>query len=445
MKLPLRRNPGNEPTLTPDPQRPAGAPAQASSSAAPHAARAATPAGSRPLLVYVHFPWCLEKCPYCDFVSEKIDRNAIDHEAYENAVLRELDARTSEPDRLGSRHLVSVFFGGGTPSLWATESLGRVLRGIQARFPAAPGSEVEVTVECNPSSLDEAKARALRDVGVNRLSVGVQSLSKDRLAFLGRLHDERGALAALEGAVRSGMPRISGDLLFGVSGQTPTVAGQEAARIAATGVTHVSAYNLTIEAGTKFGELARRGRLPLADEGLMVESFFAVEGALAATGLGHYEVSNYGAAGHESRHNLGYWRGVDYLALGTAAVGALSENENPATATRYRNHPDVRKYVRAAATTNPNNVWTTGGVTHTTELLDGETRLRERIMLGLRLAEGVDLDEAASDLAVSPWSASRAAAATRLVSRGRLLRARGRLTLPREAWIFADGIAAELF
>ena len=395
----------------------------------------------------MHFPWCLEKCPYCDFVSEKIDRAAIDHAAYEGAVLRELTARTTgDDDRFGPRRLVSVFFGGGTPSLWATASLGRVLSAIRARFPSLPGDpEVEITVECNPSSLDEDKARALRDVGVNRVSVGVQSLAKERLSFLGRLHDDEGALAALHGAVRSGMPRVSGDLLFGVSGQSPEEAAIEAGRIADTGVTHVSAYNLTIEAGTKFGELARRGRLPLADEGRMVDSFFAVEAALAAKGLGHYEISNYGAAGDESRHNLGYWRGTEYLALGTAAVGALARTGDPSGAVRYRNHPDVRKYLVACGSAHPDNVWTCGGVTHTTEALDGETRLRERIMLGLRLREGLDLGEAADALHVSAWPPDRERAASKLVARGRLIRSGDRLSVPPSAWIFADGVAAELF
>jgi oxygen-independent coproporphyrinogen-3 oxidase len=380
-------------------------------------------------------------------VSEKIEREAIDHEAYERAVLAELAARTTGPrDYVGERRLVSVFFGGGTPSLWATGSLGRVLAAIRARFPNQPGDpEVEVTVECNPSSLDEDKARALREVGVNRLSIGVQSLAKERLSFLGRLHDDRGALAALEGAVRSGIERVSGDLLFGVVGQSPAEAASEAARIAATGVTHVSAYNLTIEAGTKFGELARRGRLPLADESHMVDSFFAVEQALGQAGLGHYEISNYGAPGDESRHNLGYWRGSDYLALGTAAVGALSHPGSPTEATRYRNHPDVRKYVKASASVDPDNVWIAGGVTHTTEELDPLTRLRERIMLGLRLREGLDVEAAANALGLEAWTDDRERATKKLVARNRLLRAGGRLTVPPNAWIFADGVAAELF
>jgi putative oxygen-independent coproporphyrinogen III oxidase len=419
---------------------------------------ASAPPGSRrtetdsaaPLLVYVHFPWCLEKCPYCDFVSEKIEREAIDHEAYERAVIRELEARTVGPEaerRLGRRRLVSVFFGGGTPSLWATASLGRVLAAIRARFdePAPGEPPLEVTVECNPSSLDQEKATALADVGVTRLSIGVQSLAKDRLAFLGRLHDDRGALAALEGAVRSGIGRVSGDLLFGVAGQSPEVAADEARRIADTGVTHVSAYNLTIEAGTKFGQLAKKGRLPLADEGHMVESFFAVEAALGSRGLGHYEISNYGAPGCESRHNLGYWRGLDYLALGTAAVGALAERRNTHDALRYRNDPDVRKYVRAAAEAHPDNVWMAGGVTHTVEELDAETRLRERIMLGLRLREGLDLEAAAAALGVAAWTQDREKAAKKLIARGRLRQNEGRLQVPPEAWIFADGVAAELF
>ena len=397
--------------------------------------------GAEPLLVYVHFPWCLEKCPYCDFVSYRTERPAIDHEGYADAVIAELDARADRLSR-SSRpfELASVFFGGGTPSLWRSQALGRVLSAIVRKLPTT--LDVEVTVECNPTSLEEDHARALHDVGVGRVSIGVQALDDQRLAFLGRLHDAEGGLRAIERAVRAGIPRVSGDLLYGVHGQSAEVASEEAGRIADAGATHVSAYNLTIERGTRFGELARRGRLPLADDGDMVTSFFSVDDALAARGLGHYEISNYGAPGQESRHNLGYWRGHAYLGLGCAAVGAVPDGERHV---RYRNSPLPARYVEAARATRGEDLVREGDLVEQIEELTPSMRLRERIMLGLRLASGIDLATAAREVGAEAWPRERQRAAEKLAQRGRLVRDGDLLRVPRESWVFADDTAACLF
>ncbi|HVZ34197.1 MAG TPA: radical SAM protein, partial [Polyangiaceae bacterium] len=173
--------------------------------------------------VYVHFPWCIKKCPYCDFLSIPTAQEDIPHARYADAVLAELEARRVE---LGERRLRSVFFGGGTPSMWKSRELGRVLRGIRATFDAG-GATPEITVECNPGSLGPDKARALLDAGVNRLSIGVQALDDARLRFLGRWHDAARALTSVEAAVRSGMPRVSADLIYGVAEQTPESAAAE--------------------------------------------------------------------------------------------------------------------------------------------------------------------------------------------------------------------------
>src|SRR5258708_16594846 len=161
--------------------------------------------------VYVHFPFCLAKCPYCDFTSYAAPRHAIDHAGYADAVIGELDMRLAA---FAGRRVESIFFGGGTPSLWEPHELGRVLD--HAFAVLAPHGEVEVTVECNPTSLDEDRARALVAVGVNRLSIGVQSLRDERLRFLGRLHDSDGGRAAVRAAMRAGVPRVSADLIFGL-------------------------------------------------------------------------------------------------------------------------------------------------------------------------------------------------------------------------------------
>ncbi len=390
----------------------------------------------KPIGVYVHFPWCLKKCPYCDFVSFAKDRADIDHAGYADAVLAEIALRR---EALQGRQLRSVFFGGGTPSLWAPSELGRVLRAILET--AGGGEDVEITVECNPTSLDEEKARALRDQGVNRLSVGVQGLDPERLRFLGRLHDADGGLASVEAALRSGMPRVSADLIYGVAtgaeAPSPTQAAAEVDRVAATGVTHVSAYSLTIEPGTQFGELARKGRLPIAPDDAVAEAFFAIEATLEARGLAHYEISNYARPGHEARHNLGYWRGTDYLGLGCAAFGTIGDAAGHAV--RYRNLPDPARYAKAAL----------GGglaaLVESEEPLDPETRLRERIMLGLRLRDGFNLEGSARELGIAAWTDDRRRAADKLVARGDLTVEGGHLRLSPRARVYADGITAALF
>jgi oxygen-independent coproporphyrinogen-3 oxidase len=397
------------------------------------------PAGSESsrgaaLGVYVHFPWCLRKCPYCDFVSFEADRASIDHAGYADAVLAELEARRGA---FAGHRLETVFFGGGTPSLWDPAELGRVLRAVfEAAGARAP--EVEVTVECNPSSLDGPRAAELRAAGANRLSVGVQGLDRARLELLGRLHDAGGALRAVREALAE-VPRVSADLIYGVATergvQEPAAAAAEARVVAATGVGHVSAYALTIEARTRFGELARQGRLPLADDAVMAESFVAVGDALAELGLERYEISNFARPGEEARHNLGYWRGRDYLGLGCGAFGTLGDADG--SARRYRNSPNVDRYLARARAGD--------FAPHEEERLDPATRLRERIMLGLRLREGVDLEAAAAELGAEAWPEERRRTAERLEAEGKLAIDGGRLRVPPPAWCFADGIAADLF
>jgi putative oxygen-independent coproporphyrinogen III oxidase len=393
--------------------------------------------------VYVHFPWCLAKCPYCDFVSYVAP--AIDHGGYADAVLRELESRAPS---FAGRRVESVFFGGGTPSLWEPRELGRVLDGIRRQL-GVTGDGLEITVECNPTSLDEERARALRGAGVNRLSIGVQSLTDERLRFLGRLHDASGARAAVRGAIAAGMPRVSADLIFGLPEQSPDEARREALELADLGVAHLSAYQLTIESGTRFGELARRGRLPLADDGQVAASFVAIDEALGERGFRHYEISNYARPGEEARHNVGYWQGHEYLGLGCGAYGFARDEDDrrmasgargAVTGTRWRNEVVPEKYVAATVPVEGRSV-----AGSSDEPLDGETLLRERIMLGLRMSDGIDLDAIALDLGIEPWTQDRKRAATWLEERGRIERAGGHLRIPPAAWLWTDDTAARLF
>jgi putative oxygen-independent coproporphyrinogen III oxidase len=396
--------------------------------------------------LYVHFPWCLAKCPYCDFVSYATPREAIDHVGYADAVIRELDARAAFVR--GTRPLVlgSVFFGGGTPSLWEAVELGRVLAAAKERFEVA--GDLEVTVECNPTSLDRARAEALHAVGVDRLSIGTQSLRQDQLKFLGRLHDASGARAAIDGALASGIPRVSTDMIFGLPGQTPEDARDQATTLADLGLAHLSCYQLTIEPGTQFGELAKRGRLPLADDGLVAESFLAIDEALSGRGLAHYEISNYARPGEEARHNLGYWRGEEYVGVGCGAFGMLREGDagdGAARGLRYRNAIDPRKYVEATREVKSDRVGEGDGLSLSSEPLDGEALLRERIMLGLRLATGIDLGAHGRALGVEGWTPERTREVLRLASRGRVVREGDCLRIPRGGWLWTDDTAARLF
>lgn len=394
----------------------------------------------KPLLVYVHFPWCLEKCPYCDFVSYKTTREAIDHDAYADAVLRELEARRPW---LEGHALASIFLGGGTPSLWSPSAIARVLETIQRAFPARDVGELEITAECNPSSLDRARARDLVSAGVGRLSIGVQSLDVEQLKFLGRLHDPDGALRAVEAGVAEA-PRVSADLIFGLPGQSPDEAAAHASRLVDLGLSHLSAYALTIEPGTRFGELARRGRLPMATDDAQADAFLAIEAALGERGLAHYEVSNYARPGQEARHNLGYWRGASYLGLGVAAYGCGPTADG---AIRYRNATDPERYVEGTRAVHVGAPGLDDRVTVSVEPLDRETLLRERIMLGLRLAEGLDLRAAAEELGLDAEQVFRARERelARLTREGALAIDGARLRIPAARRLATDGIAARLF
>lgn len=372
-----------------------------------------------PTSAYVHFPWCLQKCPYCDFATRATDRSAIPHEEYADAVIRELSLHR---DELADRVLVSIFFGGGTPSLWDPRALGRVLDAIRSGFSTL-SPFLEVSVECNPSSLDLPRARALIERGVNRLSVGVQALDDASLRFLGRLHDTDGALAAVDAALTAA-PRASADLIFGLPGRRPDDAARDAEALVAHGLRHVSAYALTIEPATQFGALAKKGKLPLAPEDDVADGALAVTRTLAARGLAHYEVSNHATPGEESIHNLHYWRGGDYLGLGAGAVGLLSTQ-------RWRNDPDGLAYIAGA------------GIVER-ETLSPEDRIHEALMLGLRTSEGIDLGTIAARVGVDP-APSREQRVERLVGRGDLVRDGDRLKVPEGKWFVLDSIVRQLF
>jgi putative oxygen-independent coproporphyrinogen III oxidase len=391
-------------------------------------------ANEPPLGVYVHFPWCLQKCPYCDFYSLATERAAIPHRAYADAILCELERRAPELDE--PPPLGSIFFGGGTPSLWEPRELGRVLRRILELFPSR--GSVEVTAECNPSSFDERRAAELLEAGINRVSLGAQSLDAERLAFLGRLHDGAGALGAVRTALRAGFSRVSADLIFGVSGQSPEAARDEARAVAELGPTHVSAYALTIEPGTRFGQLAKAKSLPLLSDDLVARSFELVAETLEGMGFAHYEISNFAREGHYAEHNLAIWRGGTYVGIGAGAWGTV---RTAGSLLRYRNAPAVDRYQAATAGA---PLWSVSPLVSDTEHIQPSTSVIERLLLGLRLAEGVDLDVLSRATGTAVRTPERERAIEALVQKQRLIRDGTRVRIPKHAWLFSDAVIREL-
>lgn len=405
--------------------------------------------------LYVHFPWCLKKCPYCDFLSVAVPsdvpgqplsaeqaRARLPHEAYADAVIAELQRRlsTAWPDGEYPK-LRSVFIGGGTPSLWHPGALARVLAAVRESFNVSQDSNLEITVECNPTSIDEAHVEQLLLAGVNRVSIGVQALDNDRLEFLGRLHDSSGGLQAVRTAIQAGMPRVSADLIFGVYRQTPEKALSDVMQIAETGVGHISAYSLTIEPGTRFGALDAKGKLPLLDDALVAESFEQVSTALEQIGFEHYEISNYAKPGLRSEHNQGYWLGRDYLGLGTGAYGTIQfEDER----IRYRNQISPERYLET---------WTArplppfepfGEKLADSERISPDEAVQEGLLLGLRLKDGFELESLAQLRGATALPPERAKNLEKLCAEGRIRRIGNRLSLPKNEWIFADRTIREL-
>lgn len=275
---------------------------------------------------------------------------------------------------------------------------------------------------------------------MNRVSLGVQSLRAEHLQFLGRLHDRDEALRAIAIA-QEAVPRVSADLMFGMPAQRTLAAEIEA--VVATGVEHVSAYSLTIEPGTQFGELHRLGKLQVMDDDGAAALFELAEERFAAHGLQHYEVSNYARAGAEARHNLHYWRGGDYLGLGAAAVGALSENAPGAR--RWRNEPEGDRYIAKVNAFKPlDSQDNLECLEEEVEQLDAQDRIREALMLGLRTTEGVDLATLGARVGVDPRQ-GREAALARALERGLLVAKGERVYVPRREWLRLDSIVADLF
>ncbi len=321
--------------------------------------------------VYVHWPFCKSKCPYCDFNSHVRDK--IDGDAWKNALLREIDHYAALTP---GKRVTSVFFGGGTPSLMDPSLAGSVLERIATRWAIA--DEPEITLEANPNSSEAAHFAAFKAAGVNRLSIGVQALDDKALKFLGRGHDVREAQRAIDRAAAL-FERFSFDLIYARPGQTVAEWQEELARALALQPPHLSLYQLTIEEGTQFQTLFARGQYKLPDEDVQEQLYDTTNAMLADAGLPPYEVSNYARPGQESRHNLVYWRYEDYVGVGPGAHGRIAI-DGTRHATRQAKAPETWLSDVAAQ----------GHATAESVPLEKTTQIDEAVMMGLRLTEGID-------------------------------------------------------
>lgn len=320
------------------------------------------------LALYIHWPFCIAKCPYCDFNSHV--RDQVDHDAWQTALL--LDLR-HEYKVNGNRQISSIFFGGGTPSLMEPRLVAMLIEEASALWGLTDGCEI--TLEANPSSVEASRFADLAGAGVNRVSLGLQSLDDQTLEFLGRAHDVKEGLAALETAQQN-FERVSFDLIYARPDQSLENWQSELEKALSFGTDHLSLYQLTIEPGTRFETLVRTGALVPADDDHCADMFELTQQLTGAAGLPAYEISNHARPGQESRHNLSYWRYDDYIGIGPGAHG---RRLNSAT----ERHKKPENFLSA--------VDRNGNGLKIEQALSPQERAMEALMMGLRLAEGVDL------------------------------------------------------
>ncbi|GJL95814.1 MAG: coproporphyrinogen III oxidase [Hyphococcus sp.] len=327
---------------------------------------------TNPLGVYVHWPFCSRICPYCDFNVYK--NKAVDAQTWTTALKRDLNYWA---ERTKGRKLTSLYFGGGTPSLAPIETITGVVDACAELWGFE--AEAEITLEANPTDAERTRFDAFAKAGVNRLSLGVQSLRDDALIFLGRNHNANDAKRAIETA-RSVFERITFDLIYARPDQSIDAWRNELSEAIKLGATHLSLYQLTIEPGTAFAKAVDAGRWAALEEDQCADQFALTQELTEAAGLPAYEISNHAALSDQSRHNLIYWRYQDYIGVGPGAHGRLTWNDER-IATQTHDRPDA--YLTS--------VEKTGTGLNASEQLDQEAQLTERLSMGLRLREGITL------------------------------------------------------
>ena len=378
-----------------------------------------------PIALYIHWPFCLAKCPYCDFNSHV--REQIPQARFARALRAEL---AWEAARLGRRPLASIFFGGGTPSLMDPAAVADLIADAIRLFEPLP--ELEVTLEANPTSVERGRLAAFRAAGVNRVSLGVQSLDEGALRLLGREHSGRQAIEALQ-AAHATFPRVSFDLIYARPGQSVAAWQAELHQALALCADHLSLYQLTIEPGTGFEALHRRGELVLPDDELAAELYVATAEACARHGLLPYEVSNLARPGAESRHNLAYWRYNDYAGIGPGAHGRITIG-NELIATRRHRAPEPWA----------DRVERQGHGSTAEEQVSPRDRAREMLLMGLRLTEGIDAVRFALRTGIALEAALDLDVLDQALEAGYLTCSPGRLTATAEGRLRLDSLLKQL-
>ena len=323
--------------------------------------------------LYIHIPYCAVKCPYCDF-NVRVARKIPEAE-YAAALKRELE-HYAGTDGWGGRGLKSLFFGGGTPSLFAPETIGGIVERAARLFPFA--ADAEITLEANPEN--RGRFNGYRAAGVNRLSLGAQSFKPDVLRYLGRLHSADDTRAALQ-TIRGAFENFSLDLIYAVPGESPADVRDDLAAALEFSPPHLSAYSLTVEEKTEFAYRLKRGRMTLVPEAEEIAMAETIEETLAGAGLGRYEISNYARPGRESRHNSAYWDGGDYLGIGAGAHSYLRVDKDGVFGRRWREEKNPLRYMERVARE--------GTAAMERENLDAATAAAEFLFMGLRTMRGV--------------------------------------------------------
>jgi oxygen-independent coproporphyrinogen-3 oxidase len=373
--------------------------------------------------VYVHWPFCLSKCPYCDFNSH-VRHAAVDQDRFARAFAREIETTAA---RTGPRDVTSIFLGGGTPSLMQPQTVGAILDAIGRHWRVA--GDVEVTLEANPTSVEATRFAGYRAAGVNRVSLGVQALDDASLKMLGRLHSAEEAMQAVAIA-RAAFDRYSFDLIYARPDQTPQMWTDELTRAIGEAAEHLSLYQLTIEEGTPFFGLHAAGKLKTPNEDLARTLYDVTQAVCAKQGLSAYEISNHARPGAECRHNLVYWRGQEYAGIGPGAHGRLDiGGRRHATATDKRPEAWVMR------------VEANGHGVMTDDELNSEERADEFLLMGLRLAEGIDPKRYA---AISGRALNPARIALLREEGAIVVDADGRLRVTQEGFPVLDAVVADL-
>jgi oxygen-independent coproporphyrinogen-3 oxidase len=341
---------------------------------------------SDPLGLYVHWPFCRAKCPYCDFNSHVADH--VDHDLWRAMLLRELEVLAP---RVGDQRLVSLFFGGGTPSLMEPETAAAVIEAARRRFQF--NNDIEITLEANPTSVEAAKMAAFRMAGINRVSMGFQAFDDASLRFLGREHTVAEALAALE-TIRENFDNVSFDLIYARPGQDVTAWTQELRRALDLVPDHISLYQLTIEPTTPFYARHARGEFAVPDEEAAADLYDTTQAILREAGLPAYEVSNHARAGRQCLHNLVYWRYQDYLGIGPGAHGRVSDGRPGSAKTATRTHRAPQIWLQRVARD--------GHALVDDAPIPRDEMLVEAVLMGLRIDEGLTAERTRHLFGVAP-------------------------------------------